>query len=76
MREGKTIRRIRAAVSSGKIREPFSPQDVNRVIGITFAGVFLPKHRIGNPGQHGRPNTELFKQVSHRPALYLLATHN
>ena len=73
MREGQTIQRIRAAVSSGKLREPFSPQDVNHAIGITFAGVFPPKHRIGNPGQRGLPNTELFDQVSHRPALYQLA---
>ena len=74
-REGQTIRRIRVVVRNGTLREPFSPKDVNRAIGITFAGVFLPKHRIGNPGQYGRPDTELFEQVSTRPARYRLATH-
>jgi hypothetical protein len=38
---------------------------VGKVLGIDFAGVFLPKHRVGNPGN----NTELFRQVSNRPAL-------
>ena len=68
MREGETIRRIRQAVARGDLREPFAPADINEVLGIDFAGVFLLKHRVGNPGE----NTELFRQVSNRPALYRL----
>ncbi len=68
MREGRTIRAIREAIARGHLREPFGPSEVNRVLGINYAGVFLPKHRAGNPGD----NTELFIQVSHRPALYRL----
>jgi hypothetical protein len=47
----------------------FGPSDVNKELGITYAGTFLPKHRVGNPGG----NTELFLQVSYHPALYRLA---
>ena len=67
-REGETIRRIRDAVSGGTLAEPFSPRQVNDALGIHWAGNFLPKHRVGNPGGE----TELFVQVSHRPALYRL----
>lgn len=63
-----TIRIIHAAVSKGQLGKVFSPADVNRVLGITYAGTFLPKHRVGNPGG----NTELFVQVSQRPARYRL----
>ena len=68
--ERKTIRRIRAAVRSGDLEEPFSPQQVNAVLGIGWAGTFLPKHRVGNPGGY----TELFERFSGRPALYRLST--
>ena len=69
-REGKTIRRIRDAVGHGVLEETFSPRDVNDALGISWGGTFLPKHRIGNPGR----NSELFLQVSCRPALYRLAS--
>jgi hypothetical protein len=59
MIEGDTIRRIREAVAAGRLTEPFRADDVNRALGITFAGTFLPKHRTRNPGR----NTELFIQV-------------
>ena len=68
--ERDTIRRIRDAVWRGRLVEPFSPRDVNRELGITWAGTFLPKHRVGNPGGY----TELFERVSSRPALYRLIT--
>lgn len=58
--ERSTIRRIRQAVADGRLAEPFRAADVNRVLKITFAGTFLPKHRVGNPGN----NTELFVQVN------------
>jgi hypothetical protein len=48
-REGETIRRIREAISNGTLRQRFNASDVNHAIGITFAGIFLPKHRVGNP---------------------------
>jgi hypothetical protein len=68
MREGWTIQEIRSAVSKGKLEQPFGPAVVNRVLGITYAGTFLPEHRVGNPGKY----TELFVQVTERPALYRL----
>ena len=66
--ERRTIRGIRNAVEHGTLSNPFTPQQVNAVLGINWAGTFLPKHREGNPGG----NTELFIQVSSRPALYRL----
>ena len=67
-REGKTIQRIRNAVRRGKLVEPFSPRDVKETLGIHWAGSFLPKHRMGNPGGY----TVLFVRVSEVPALYRL----
>ena len=66
--EGATIRRIRAAVTHGRLVEPFSARDVNGVLGIHWAGNFLSKHRVGNT----RGETELFVRVSRRPARYRL----
>jgi hypothetical protein len=45
-----TIQHIRAAIADGKLSEPLIPANVNQAIGIDYAGVFLPKHRVGNPG--------------------------
>jgi len=64
---------IYAAVRSGKMAEPFTPDMVRRSCpgwrDHTY-GVFLPKHRVGNPGR----NTELFVRVG--PGLYRLAISN
>jgi hypothetical protein len=68
-KSGRTIRDIKGAVSEGRLPPKFGPSDVNKELGITYAGIFLPKHRVGNPGS----NTELFLEVSHYPALYCLA---
>jgi hypothetical protein len=68
MNEKWTIRSIREAVTKRLLSESFGPSDVNKALGIGYAGTFLPKHRVGNPGR----NTELFIQISHRPALYRL----
>jgi hypothetical protein len=57
--ERETIRRIREAVKTGKLRAAFSPADVNAALLIHWAGTFLPKHRVGNPGGY----TELFMRV-------------
>ena len=57
--EKETIRKIRDAVRSGKLGNIFTPDDVNRVLGIDWAGTFLPKHRVDNPGRF----TELFLRV-------------
>lgn len=54
---------IYAAVNSGKLTEPFDAEAVQRACpqwAVHTYGVFLPKHRVGNPGGH----TELFEQVS------------
>lgn len=67
-REGRTIGRIREAVRQGQLVEPFAPQDVNAALGIHWAGTFLPKHRVGNPGGY----TELFVRVNSNPAQYRL----
>ncbi len=69
-REGESIRRIRDAVSLGLLEEPFSPRDMNDALAIHWGGTFLPKHRVGNPGD----NTELFVRLSRRPGLYRLAS--
>jgi hypothetical protein len=50
------MRRIREAIRNGSLKEPFRAADVNRALRIKYAGVFLPKHRVGNPGK----NTEHF----------------
>lgn len=54
-----TISQIRAAVSMGRLPHRFRPTDVNRALAIDWAGTFLPKHRVGNPGG----NTELFVRL-------------
>ncbi|MGA2834837.1 MAG: hypothetical protein ABSE55_17375 [Terracidiphilus sp.] len=59
MAERTTIRRIREATKSGALVQPFRPADVNRALGLDYAGVFLPKHRVGNPGGY----TEHFVQL-------------
>ena len=69
LHEGRTIRRIRDAVRHGDVEEPFSPQRVSAVLAINWSGIFLPKHRVGNPGG----DTEFFVRVSSRSALYRLA---
>jgi len=59
-RERETMRSIREALRSGTLQEPFRASDVNRALHITYAGVFLPKHRVGNPGR----NTEHFIRIA------------
>ena len=59
MEERSTIRRIKEAVNRGAIPLVFKPADVNKALEIDWAGVFLPKHRVGNPGGQ----TELFVQT-------------
>ncbi len=66
--ERKTINNIRAVVGMGKLPREFTPAQVNAALKITWAGTFLPKHRIGNPGN----NTELFIRI--RNGLYKLNT--
>src|SRR5437879_2425141 len=51
---------------NGALPEPFDPKRREPGAGIRFAGTFLPKHRVGNPGG----NTPLFVRVSEFPALY------
>jgi hypothetical protein len=48
----------RKAVAADQLKEPFRAIDVNAAINIDFADVFLPKHRVSNPGDF----TELFVQ--------------
>ena len=72
MREGWLIKTIREAIQQKLLAEPFTPAEGNQAVGITYAGNFLPKHRVGNPGHKGRPNSELFIQVSHAPVTYRL----
>jgi len=67
--ERKTINNIRAAVGTGKLPREFRPTQVNAALKITWAGTFLPKHRVGNPGN----NTELFIRI--RNGLYKLNTN-
>ncbi len=60
LHERETMRRIREAVKNGTLAEPFRAADVKRALKIDYAGVFLPKHRVGNPGIKGKKNTEHF----------------
>jgi hypothetical protein len=64
--ERDTIRRMREAVSTGRLRKTFTAIEVNKVLKIYWAGTFLPKHRVGNPGGY----TELFVRV--RSGVYRL----
>lgn len=57
--ERTTVRRICEVVREGAIPSEFTPSQVNTALGINWAGTFLPKHRVGNPGG----NTELFIQI-------------
>ena len=53
---------IYSAVAAGRLKEPFRPSDVRRACpgwATKTPGVFLPKHRIGNPGKE----TELFERL-------------
>jgi hypothetical protein len=60
MIEGDTIRRIREGVTGGRLNLHFRADEVNKALGIGFAGTFLPKHRVGNTGG----NTELFVRIN------------
>jgi len=64
--ERDTIRRIREAVAGGRLGRTFRAANVNVALKITFAGVFLQRHRLGNPGGF----TQLFVRIS--PGLYRL----
>ena len=61
--ERETMRRIREAIKIGSLKEPFRAADVNRAAQNTYAGTFLPKHRVGNPGFRGTEFTEHFVQI-------------
>ena len=50
--ERETIRKIREAVRTGGLPPQFTPADVDKALHIHWAGTFLSKHRIGNPGKH------------------------
>ena len=54
--ERETIRRIHEAVRTGRLPKEFKAKQVNNALGITWAGTFLAKHCVGNPGK----NTEHF----------------
>jgi len=66
--ERKTILKIREMVRTHKIPTEFTPSQVDAALGINWAGTFLPKHCVGNPGN----NSELFIRV--RKGLYKLNT--
>lgn len=57
--EKQTVRRIKEAVRTGRVAQPFRAKQINSELGITWAGNFLAKHRIGNP----RSETEHFAQI-------------
>jgi hypothetical protein len=66
---GRIVDDIRSALATGRLPARFRPADVRRACpgwaDHTY-GVFLPKHRRGNPGN----NTELF--VHHEDGTYSL----
>ena len=68
--ERETVRQIKDAVQNGNLPFEFTPAQVNRVLKIHWAGVFLPKHRRDNL----KGETEQFIRISSRPARYKLTT--
>ena len=64
--EKETVQKIKKAVRDGKLPKEFTPKLVNAALGIHWAGVFLPKHRVGNPGR----DTEHFIRI--QPGIYRL----
>ncbi len=58
--ERETIRKIREAVRAGRLPKEFGAAQVNKTLNIHWAGTFLPKHCVGNPGGE----TELFIRVA------------
>ena len=68
--ERRTISEIREAVRTRKIPLQFKAAQVNACLGINYVGTFLPKHRVGNPGNY----TELFIRIEE--GLYQLKPNN
>jgi DNA mismatch endonuclease (patch repair protein) len=64
--ERDTIAAIRRAVLEYRLRESFTPSEINKLLNINWAGVFLPKHRVGNPAAL----SELFVRI--RRGIYRL----
>jgi len=63
MTEKRTIKLIREAVRSGKLKEPFTAKDVHEAcpsISLSTCRTFLPKHRVGKLGK----DTKLFIRLS------------
>ncbi|MDZ4723773.1 MAG: hypothetical protein SGI97_07710 [candidate division Zixibacteria bacterium] len=63
MATGAFFNEIFRAVKEEKLLEPFMPNDVRDACpgyAENTYSVFLPKHRIGNPGR----NTELFERMA------------
>lgn len=53
-------------VEKGALVEPFLVSDARTTTGLSWAGNFLAKHRVGNP----RHETELFVRVETIPVRY------
>jgi hypothetical protein len=62
----KTFRKFLEAVETGRLVEPFFVAQARTETGITWAGNFLAKHRVGNP----RGETELFERIETIPVQY------
>jgi len=62
----KTFRRFVEPVETGRLVEPFLIAHARIETGIPWAGNFLAKHRVGNPGGQ----TELFERVETKPVRY------
>ena len=54
MRYGRTILKIVNGVKEHRLTEPFSSREVNRVLGIAYAGTFLTS-RVGSGGGTNPP---------------------
>ncbi len=72
--ERETAMRIREAVRRGVLPKEFTPKEVNRLLRIHWAGVFLPKHREAERWSPAHAQmlpveffeTRVFVQLSHR----------
>ncbi len=69
MGERETMQSIRLAIRQGRLKEPMRAADLNKALGITWGGNFLPKHCLGTGGSTAR-----FVRVSR--GLYRLKNSN
>ncbi len=74
MAERRAVARIKEATDAGVLAQPFSPEDVDNLLGTSVASRFLQFYEAGNRWA----NPEFFIRVSSRPEpdLYFIAVRD